>query len=95
MPVIKKPVFSSKLNDLKSHFCNPKNPGLRIFSADSIANIIANTPHKRSSVFLPLVTLKAFIFQVLSDDGSCKQAVAGVLVDRIVDGQYGQHGALL
>jgi hypothetical protein len=33
------------------------------------------------------VTLKAFIFQVLSDDGSCKQAVAGVLVDRIVDGQ--------
>ena len=35
----------------------------------------------------PLVTLKAFIFQVLSDDGSCKQAVTGVLVDRIVDGQ--------
>ncbi|UOA09273.1 hypothetical protein [Methylobacter sp. S3L5C] len=38
-------------------------------------------------MFLPLVTLKAFIFQVLSDDGSCKQAVAGVLIDRIVDGQ--------
>src|SRR5450631_1801350 len=57
------------------------------FSADSIAGIIANTPHKRSSVFPPLVTLKAFIFQVLSDDGSCKQAVASVLVDRIVDGQ--------
>lgn len=36
---------------------------------------------------MPLVTLKAFIFQVLSDDGSCRQAVAGVLVDRIVDGQ--------
>ena len=36
---------------------------------------------------MPLVTLNAFIFQVLSDDGSCKQAVAGVLIDRIVDGQ--------
>jgi hypothetical protein len=38
-------------------------------------------------VFLPLVTLKAFIFQLLSDDVSCKQAVASVLIDRIVDGQ--------
>lgn len=55
------------------------------FPADSIADIIENTPHKRSSVFTPLVTLKAFIFQVLSDDGSCKQAVAGVLSDRIND----------
>ncbi|MEI6146176.1 MAG: hypothetical protein WCP66_07165, partial [Methylococcales bacterium] len=49
--------------------------------------IITNTPHKRSSVFTPLVTFKAFIFQVLSDDGSCKQAVAGVLIDHMVDGQ--------
>jgi len=56
-------------------------------SADSIAGIITNTPHKRFSVFSALVTLKAFIFQVLSDDGSCKQTVASVLVDRIVDGQ--------
>ena len=52
-----------------------------------MANIISKTPHKRSSVFSPLVTLKAFIFQVLRNDGSCKQAVTGVLVDRIIEGQ--------
>ncbi len=62
--------------------------GIENFSVDSIASIIANTPHKRSSVFLSLVTLKAFIFQVLSDGDSCRQAVAGVLVDRIVEGQF-------
>ena len=35
----------------------------------------------------PLITLKAFIFQVLGDDGSCKQAVASVLADRVCDGK--------
>ncbi|MDD5268583.1 MAG: hypothetical protein PHO08_15890 [Methylococcales bacterium] len=49
---------------------------------DDIADIIEHTPHKRNSVFTPLVTLKAFIFQVLGDDSSCKQAVASVLADR-------------
>ena len=54
---------------------------------DDIADIIEHTPHKRDSVFTPLVTLKAFIFQVLGDDGSCKQAVASVLADRVCDGK--------
>jgi hypothetical protein len=56
-------------------------------AADDIADIIEHTPHKRDSVFTPLVTLKAFIFQVLGDDGSCKQAVASVLADRVCDGK--------
>ena len=51
----------------------------KFFADDDIADIIEHTPHKRNSVFTPLVTLKAFIFQVLSDDNSCKLAVAGVL----------------
>ncbi|MFY9260708.1 MAG: IS4 family transposase, partial [Gallionella sp.] len=57
------------------------------FPATVIADIIKHTPHQRTSVFTPLVTLKAFIFQVLSDDGSCKHAVAGVLTDRLGDGK--------
>ncbi|MFY9259451.1 MAG: IS4 family transposase, partial [Gallionella sp.] len=57
------------------------------FPATVIADIIKHTPHQRTSVFTPLVTLKAFIFQVLSDDGSCKHAVAGVLADRLGDGK--------
>jgi len=57
------------------------------FPDDCIADIIKYTPHKRSSVFPPLVTLKSFILQVLGDDGSCKHAVAGVLVDRLSNGK--------
>lgn len=53
------------------------------FSADSIGAIVAHTPATRSTVFTPLVTLKAFIGQVLAADGSCRQAVAGVLADRL------------
>jgi len=37
----------------------------------------------RSTVFTPLVTLRAFLFQVLSATGSCKEAVAHVLMERI------------
>ena len=42
------------------------------FPTETIEAIIAHTPHKRTSVFSPLITLQAFIFQVLSDDSSCK-----------------------
>ena len=40
-----------------------------------------------TSVFSSLITLQAFIFQVLSDDSSSKLAVACVLVDRVSHGQ--------
>lgn len=71
----------------KSFLQSPDLPFNDFFPDDSIADIIKQTPHKRSSVFSPLVTLKAFILQVLGDDGSCKHAVAGVLVDRLSDGK--------
>jgi hypothetical protein len=57
------------------------------FSPETIEAIIAHTPQKRTSEYSPLITLQAFIFQVLSDDSSCKLAVAGVLVDRVSQGQ--------
>jgi hypothetical protein len=40
----------------------------------------------RDKVFTPLNTLKTFLWQVLSDNGSCKEAVANVLVERIEQG---------
>jgi Transposase DDE domain len=70
-------------NFKKSFLQFEKRPFNDFFPAKTIEAIIANTPHKRTSVFSPLITLQAFIFQVLSDDSSCKLAVAGVLVDRL------------
>jgi Transposase DDE domain len=71
----------------KSFLQVQKLPFNDFFPIETIATIIAHTPHKRTSVFSPLITLKAFIFQVLGDDGSCKQAVAGVFADRLSQGQ--------
>jgi hypothetical protein len=71
----------------KSFLQFEKRPFNDFFPAKTIEAIIAHTPHKRTSVFSPLITLQAFIFQVLSDDSSCKLAVAGVLVDRLSHGQ--------
>ena len=71
----------------KSFFQSPNLPFSNFLADDDIADIIEHTSHKRNSVFTPLVTLKAFIFQVLGDDSSCKQAVASLLADRACDGK--------
>lgn len=57
------------------------------FPTEDIAEIITHTRGRRGSVFTPLVTLKTFIFQVLSNDGSCQRAVGSVLAERLSQGQ--------
>jgi len=57
------------------------------FPTEAIAEIIAHTRGRRGSVFTPLVTLKTFIFQVLSNDGPCQRAVGYVLAERLSQGQ--------
>ena len=77
-----------QIDSFKKSFLQFQNlPFDDFFPTETIEAIIAHTPQKRTSVFTPLITLKVFIFQVLSDDGSCQQAVAGVLVDRLSQGQ--------
>jgi hypothetical protein len=50
---------------------------------DSLIQAIHQSGNPCSTVFTPLLTLKAFIFQVLSPTGSCKEAVAHILMERI------------
>ncbi len=50
---------------------------------DSLLQEIHQSGNVRSTVFTPLLTLKAFIFQVLSPTGSCKEAVAHILMEQI------------
>ncbi len=50
---------------------------------DSLIQTIHQSGNVRDTVFTPLITLKAFIFQVLSHTGSCKEAVAHILMERI------------
>lgn len=74
-------------NFKKSFLQFEKLPFYDFFSTETIETIIAHTPQKRTSVFTPLITLQAFVFQVLSDNRSCQQAVSGVLGNRLSQGQ--------
>ncbi len=51
--------------------------------SDHAIEEINQSGNVRSTVFTPLVTLRAFLFQVLSATGSCKEAVAHILMERI------------
>ena len=50
---------------------------------DHLIEAIHQSGDIRSTVFTPLVTLRAFLFQILSSTGACKEAVAHVLIERI------------
>ena len=50
---------------------------------DRLIEAIQHSGDIRSTVFTPLVTLRAFLFQVLSSTGACKEAVAHILIERI------------
>jgi len=87
MSISKKKIKQQIEKFKKSFFQSSNLPFSNFLADDDIADIIEHTPHKRDSVFTPLVTLKAFVFQVLGDDGSCQQAVASVLADRVCAGK--------
>lgn len=59
-----------------------QSSAFELLPTDFIQKISA-TASRRNKVFTPLVTLKAFLLQVLSDDASCKEAVAKVLAERL------------
>ncbi len=58
-------------------------PFPEILSPKTLTQFIERCMVKRERIFTPLVILKAFLMQVLSEDGSCKHAVARVLVERL------------
>ena len=53
---------------------------------DTLIKTIQQSGNAHDTVFTPLVTLKAFLLQVLSPTGSCKEAVSHVLAERITCG---------
>lgn len=63
-------------------------PFADILTTDVLVQIIEHSVSSRDRIYTPLVTLKAFIFQVLSTDGSCRQAVSHVLSERLHQGRF-------
>ncbi len=78
-----KVLFSSGITaDSLNLTCVDIDTGNEIFSSQLISKINDSGSHT-DKVFTPLVTLKAFLLQVLSDDASCKEAVARVQAERL------------
>ena len=87
MPNIKKKTVLHQIRKFKnSIFQFSHQPFADILSTDALEQIIEHSASSRERIFTPLVTLNAFIFQVLSTDGSCRQAVNHVLSERLYQG---------
>ena len=83
----KKIVFQQIRNFKNSVFQFSHLPFADILTTDILEQITEESASSRDRIFTPLVTLKAFIFQVLSTDGSCRQAVNHVLSERLYQGR--------
>jgi len=77
-----------QIQSLKQAFLQlPDLPFPTILSTGVLQRFVDSSPRSRHRIFTPLITLKAFIFQVLSADGSCRQAVGSVLAERLSQGK--------
>lgn len=71
----------------QSFFQVDKLPLNDILPEETLKQIAEIAGNYRDKIFSPLDTLRTFLWQVLSDNGSCKEAVANVLLERIRQGQ--------
>lgn len=72
-----------QIRSIKNAFFQVGDLPFKHLLPDSLIQEIHQSGNVRSTVFPPLLTLKAFLFQVLSASGSCKEAVAHILMERI------------
>lgn len=60
----------------------------KILSVERFSEIFNKlSPKHRNRIYPPVVTLSAFISQVLSTDHSCNEAVARVVAERVSEGK--------
>jgi len=81
--------ISHQINTLRRRFAQTEGlPFNDILSAESIRNIMdEEVDSYRDRIFSPLITLSAFLSQVLSPDHSCQNAVALVIAERVAQGE--------
>lgn len=81
--------ISHQINALRKRFAQTEGlPFNDILSAESIRDIMdEEVDSYRDRIFSPLITLSAFLSQVLSSDHSCQNAVAKVIAERVARGE--------
>jgi len=81
-------VFKSKIQyqikSLKQSFFQSSDNHLNdLLCSDRLHQLEETSENYQASIFTPLVTLNAFLWQVLSDNGGCKEAVSRIFSDRL------------
>jgi len=79
----------NQIEKLLKGFCHSDGlPFMNFLSLERFSEIFDSfSPTFRNRIFPPVITLSAFISQVLSSDHSCCDAVARVIAERISEGQ--------
>ena len=79
----------NQIRSLVKGFCHTKGlPFKKFLSVERISELIDNlAPKGRNRIYPVVVTLSAFISQVLSADHSCREAVARVIAERVCEGK--------
>jgi hypothetical protein len=85
MPQSTRRWISRKVEDLHH---TPQLPFHDLLEPDTVAEVLEqNHVTFRDRIFTPLITLWAFLSQVLSPDHSCREAVARLIAFRVARGQ--------
>lgn len=77
-----------QIRDLKRSFLQISGlPLAAALSAQWLQSLAESVVVRSDTIYTPLVTLRLFLHQVLSDDASCKAAVARFLMERVDAGE--------
>jgi hypothetical protein len=78
---------TEQIETTKSWLLEEKQGALSNVLTTIDSKALSKTNKSRSRIFTPLTTICTFIKQVLSSDKSCKNAVSGVLAERLTAGK--------
>lgn len=79
-----KPSLRSQIKKMKETFLQRSElPFGDLLAPEWFERLEAQAGNYRTSVFTPIVTLQAFMRQILSADGSCKEAVSRIWASRV------------
>ena len=77
----------AQIQNAKNCLLEEKEEILNNFLNTIGSKALSKSSNGRHRIFTPLKTISTFIKQVLSPDKSCKNAVSGLIVERLVEGK--------
>ena len=76
--------FRHQIKTIKNAFFQLDNdPFNNLLCNQRLVKLIELSGNYRDKTFTPLITLNTFLWQTLSDNGGCKEAVARVFSERL------------